>query len=126
MRIVFVFALVLTSAAAFSQTGYKLEFKVKGWSDSAVYLGHYYGESHYIKDTAQVKADGTFTFQDKAPLPQGVYFLVRKGKKGNNKIFDIVMGSDQTFSMETAAPEYILNMKVKGDDDNRLFFENMV
>lgn len=125
MRIVFVFALVLTSAAAFSQ-GYKLEFKVKGWKDSAVYLGNYIGESTYIKDTAQVNPEGAFTFQDKTPLPQGMYFLVRKGKKGNIKIFDLVMGSDQTFSMETSAPEYITNMKVKGDDDNRLYFENMI
>src|SRR5882724_9012691 len=114
MRIVFVFALVLASATVFSQSGYKLEFKVKGWSDSAVFLGHYYGESTYIKDTAQVKADGTFTFQDKTSLPQGVYFLVRKGKKGNSKMFDIVLGADQIFSMETAAPEYVINMKVKG------------
>jgi thiol-disulfide isomerase/thioredoxin len=125
MRILFVFAFILASATAFSQSGYKLEFKVKGWSDSAVYLGHYYGENTYIKDTAQVKADGTFTFQNKTQLPEGVYFLVRKGKKGNNKVFDIVMGNDQTFSIETASPEYILNMKVKGDDDNRIFFENI-
>ena len=125
MRIVIVFALVLASTVAFSQSGYKLEFKVKGWKDSAVYLGHYYGENTYIKDTAQVNAEGAFTFQDKATLPQGVYFLVRKGKKGNAKIFDVVIGSDQTFSIETASPEYVVNMKVKGDDDNRVFFENI-
>jgi thiol-disulfide isomerase/thioredoxin len=124
MRIVLIFAFVLTSTAAFSQ-GYKLEFKVKGWNDSAVYLGNYLGESTYIKDTAQVSSEGTFTFQNKTALPQGMYFLVRKGKKGNIKVLDMVMGSDQTFSMETAVPDYVMNMKVKGDDDNRLFFENI-
>ncbi len=125
MRIVIVFALVLGSTVAFSQSGYKLEFKVKGWKDSAVYLGHYYGENTYIKDTAQVNAEGAFTFQDKTALPQGVYFLVRKGKKGNAKIFDVVVGKDQTFSIETASPEYVVNVKVNGDDDNRVFFENI-
>ncbi|HTH54702.1 MAG TPA: thioredoxin-like domain-containing protein [Cyclobacteriaceae bacterium] len=126
MRIVFVLGLLLLSTWAFSQTGYKLEFKVKGWKDSAVYLGHYYGENTYIKDTAKVSSDGAFIFQKKENLPQGVYFLVRKSSKGNNKVFDFVIGQDQTFALETAAPEYIVNMKVKGDDDNRLFFENIL
>lgn len=125
MRIVLAFALVLASDLAFSQAGYKLDFRVKGWKDSAVYLGHYYGESTYIKDTAQVTADGVFTFQDKSALPQGMYFLVRKTSKGNSKIFDFVIGQDQTFGIETASPEFVVNLKVKGDDDNRLFFEDI-
>jgi len=125
MRIVFALALLFISTLTFSQTGYKLEFKVKGWNDSAVFLGHYYGENTYIKDTAKVAPDGTFKFQKKEALPQGVYFLVRKTAKGNSKVFDFVMGQDQTFSLETAAPEYVVNMKVTGDDDNRLFFENI-
>lgn len=125
MRIVFVVALLLTSTLAFSQTGYKIDFKVTGWKDSAVYLGHYYGESTWIKDTTQVKPDGTFTFQKKEVLPQGVYFLVRKSPKGNSKMFDFVVGYDQTFSIETSAPDYVINVKVKGDDDNRLYFEDI-
>lgn len=126
MRILFVFAFALISTLTFSQAGYKLEFKVKGWKDSAVYLGHYYGENTYIKDTAQVSADGSFTFQDKTSLPQGVYMLVRKSPKGANmKVLDLVIGQDQTFSIETSSPDYVVNLKVKGDDDNRLFFENI-
>src|SRR5258708_35662555 len=125
MRIVFILALVLISNIAFSQSGYKLDFKVKGWKDSAVYLGHYRAENTYIKDTAQVNAEGAFTFQDRNALTQGVYFLVRKNGKGNSKIFEFVMGQDQTFSLETASPEVVVSMKVKGDEDNRLFFENI-
>jgi thiol-disulfide isomerase/thioredoxin len=125
MRIVFAFGILLASTLAFSQTGYKIDFKVSGWKDSAVYLGHYYGENTYIKDTAKVNQEGVFSFQKKETLPQGVYFLVRKSGKGNAKVFDFVIGSNQTFSLETSAPEYVVNMKVKGDDDNRLFFENI-
>lgn len=125
MRFVFTLGLLFVSILAFSQTGYKLDFKVKGWKDSAVFLGHYYGENTYIKDTAKVNSEGAFTFQKKEALPQGVYFLVRKTAKGNSKIFDFVIGQDQTFALETAAPEYVSNINVKGDDDNRLFFENI-
>ena len=40
-------------------------------------------------------------------------------------MFDFVVGHDQTFTLETSAPEYVTHMKVKGDDDNRLFFEDI-
>jgi len=130
MRSVFVFAFVvctslLVSRCAFSQTGYKIDFKINGWKDSVVYLGHYFNDNTYIKDTAQVKPDGTFTFQKKEPLLQGVYFLVRKKGKNNAKIFDFVIGQDQTFSMETSDPKFMEDMKVKGDEDNKLYFENI-
>jgi thiol-disulfide isomerase/thioredoxin len=124
MKIIFSSLLVLVSSFGFSQ-GYKIDFKITGWKDSAVYLGHYYGESTYIKDTAQVASDGSFSFDDKTSLPQGVYFLVRKHGKSNAKIFDFVIGKNQKFSMETSDPEYVVKMKVKGDEDNRLFFENI-
>jgi thiol-disulfide isomerase/thioredoxin len=126
MRIVSVLSFLLISTVATSQTGYKIDFKVKGWKDSAVYLGHYYIENTYIKDTAKVSPDGTFAFQKKETLPQGVYMLVRKNAKGGNvRVFDFVIGSDQTFSIETSAPDYVVNVKVKGDEDNRLFFEDI-
>jgi peroxiredoxin len=106
---------------SFSQTGYKIDFKVNGWKDTTVYLGHYYGEQHYIKDTARVNSQGIFHFDNAKPLPQGVYFLVLK----NSKIFDFVVGKNQHFAIETSSTDYIKNMVVKGDEDNKIFLENM-
>jgi thiol-disulfide isomerase/thioredoxin len=114
--------------SAFSQTGYRIDFKIKNWKDTTVYLGSYYGESTIIKDTAQVKS-GAFYFDGKKPLPEGAYYLVL----AKNKLFDFVVGKDQTFALETSAnpadnlriDEYIKNMVVKGDADNQLFFDNM-
>src|SRR5882724_2654361 len=110
MRVLIVVALVFLSNLSFSQTGYKLDFKVKGWKDTVVYLGHYYAENTYIKDTAQVDKDGAFTFQDSKQLPQGSYFLVKKVGKGNVKIFDFVIGQNQKFGLETSSPDYLNNM----------------
>jgi thiol-disulfide isomerase/thioredoxin len=112
----------LIGISAQAQSGYKINFKIKGWKDTTVYLAHYFGESKYIKDTARVKSDGTFFFDNKNTLPQGVYFLVV------NKvlIFDFVIGKNQFFTLETDKDDYIAHMKVTGDDDNRLFFEDMV
>ncbi|HEX6224563.1 MAG TPA: redoxin domain-containing protein [Chryseolinea sp.] len=122
MRVLFFLSFLSISSWAIGQSGYRLDFKVNGLKDTIVYLGHFYGEATYIKDTAQVNSAGEFTFDGKNTLRQGVYFLVL----GKNKQFDLVIGHDQQFFMATDRKEYIQNMRVTGDDDNKLFFENMI
>lgn len=121
-RFLSIFFFLLITVSGFAQQGYNLKFKVDGWKDTTVYLGHYYGESTYIKDTAKVNTNGEFQFEGKKPLGHGVYFLVLD----KSKIFELVVGSNQHFSMGTSSADYVKNMKVTGDVDNKLFFENMV
>src|SRR6476660_2136533 len=121
MKIRFILFFMVCSVSALAQSGYKISFKIKGWKDTTAYLGHFYGESTYIKDTARVNKLGEFFFDNKTTLPQGVYFLV----VNKNKIFDFVVGDDQFFTLETEAPDYVPNMKIVGDEDNKLFFENI-
>lgn len=122
MRFVLLFfMLALIGISAQAQSGYKINFKIKGWKDTTVYLAHYYGESKYIKDTARVKSDGSFFFDNKNTLRQGVYFLVLN----KTLIFDFVIGKNQFFTLETDKDDYIAHMKVSGDDDNKLFFEDL-
>ena len=121
MRFTVFIACLLFSSYAVAQTGYKIDFKVKGWKDTTAYLGHYFSESTYIKDTAKVNSLGVFTFEGKQALPQGVYFVVL----AKNRIFDFVIGSDQLFSLETTSDDYLKNMKATGDEDNQLFIENV-
>lgn len=102
--------------------GYQLNFKVKGWRDTTAYLGYYYADQPYLKDTARVNSAGMFSFDNKNPLPQGVYFIVLN----KSRIFDLVVGADQTFAIETNSEDYIKHVVVKGDEDNKIFFENMV
>src|SRR5687767_8714925 len=122
MRLVLFALCVMLSSLCAAQPGYHIQFNVTGLKDTVVHLGHFYGDATYLKDTAQVNSQGEFFFDGKKPLRQGVYFLVL----GKNKQFDFVLGNDQQFSMTTDRKEYIRNMKVNGDEDNRLFFENMV
>jgi thiol-disulfide isomerase/thioredoxin len=121
MRLSIVLLFWISAIITYAQSGYKIDFKVKGWKDTTVYLGHYYGEQTYLKDTARANAQGAFYFDNAKTLPQGVYFLVLN----KSKIFDFVVGSDQQFTLETASEDYVKNMIVKGDEDNQLFFENM-
>ena len=122
MRSLFLAACLLIPTISFSQSGYNIQFKIVGLKDTIVYLGHFYGEATYIKDTAQVNSQGVFAFDGKNTLRQGVYFLVL----GTNKQFDMVMGKDQHFAMATDRKEYYKHMVVTGDEDNKLFFENMM
>ncbi len=122
MRIVVIIIGLVLSISSWAQSGYKIDFTIKGLKDSTAYLGYYYGESTYVKDTAHVNATGNFQFSSSTNLPQGVYFLVLN----KTRIFEFVLGNDQQFQMETSTADYIKNMKVTGDEDNKIFFENMM
>ncbi|MGE0773295.1 MAG: thioredoxin-like domain-containing protein [Cyclobacteriaceae bacterium] len=120
IRIAWVLAMVGLCTKA--QTGYQLDFKIKGLKDTTIYLGYYYGEQTYIKDTTRVNSDGSFRFDGNQSLPHGVYFIVLN----KTRLFEMAMSADQQFSLATTTDDYVKNMKVTGDEDNRLFFENMV
>jgi thiol-disulfide isomerase/thioredoxin len=111
---------VALSFTATAQTGYKIEFQVKGWKDTTAYLGSYYGEQTRLNDTARVNSTGHFFFDNAKALPQGVYFIVLN----KSKIFDFVISANQRFSIETSTDDFS-NATVKGDPDNTLFFENL-
>ncbi len=116
------FSALFISVSMLAQPGYKIDFKIKGLKDTTAYLGNYYGESTYLVDTAHVDHEGAFSFFGKKTLPQGVYLLVMN----KTKIFDLVVGHDQSFNLETNTEDYVKNMKVTGDQDNKLFFDNMI
>jgi hypothetical protein len=121
MRTLLLSLLLSTSFSALAQNGYKIEFKVDGLKDTTAYLGYYYGESTFVKDTAKVDSKGQFIFDGKKPLDQGVYFLVLD----KTRLFDFVVSADQQFALTTNTNDYFKNMVVTGDQDNQLFFENM-
>lgn len=112
----------LCSVSLKAQEGYSLDFQVKGWSDTTAYLGYYYGESTYIKDTATVDSKGKFSFEANESLDKGMYMLVLD----KTKAFEFLVGADQQFGLTTDTSNYITNMQVSGDVNNRVFFENMM
>lgn len=116
----FLALLFVSFGAAAQSPAYKLDFTIEGIKDTTLLLGHYYGESTYAKDTAQSK-NGVFTFDGKKPLAPGVYFLIL----GKARLFEFLVYGNQKFAMSTSTKDYIGNMKVTGDNDNQLFFEQM-
>lgn len=117
------FLLISASLHAQSKPGYELKFKLTGLKDTAIYLGYYYAEGTYIRDTARVNSKGEFLFDGKEKLPQGIYFLILD----KTRVFEpgFVIGLSQHFTLESTFLDPVKNMVVRNDPDNKLFFENL-
>jgi thiol-disulfide isomerase/thioredoxin len=105
-----------------SQSGHSIKVKIKPLKDSVVYIGHYYGDKTYVKDTARVDADGNAVFEGKEPLPGGIYLIVLPTKK----FVEIVVDKEQHFSLETDTSDLVRKMKVKGSEENLHFYKYLV
>ena len=99
--------------------GYKIHAKVTGVVSDTCYLGHYYGQHQYIDDTLIAGPKGEILFQGKEPLPGGIYFIVTPTKK----FFEFIINKEQELWLETDTADLVKNMKVKGSDENKVFYE---
>jgi thiol-disulfide isomerase/thioredoxin len=114
--------LALSLTASFGQNGYSIDFTINGWKDTTVYLCYAQGEGNFVRDTTKCDHHGHFAFTGKKTIPQGVYFLVLNKTRIP---FDFVIGREQHFKMETDTGKYVQAMKIKGDLDNTLFFNDI-
>ncbi|MEX2234606.1 MAG: thioredoxin-like domain-containing protein [Cyclobacteriaceae bacterium] len=121
MRLPLTILLTICAFSCLAQDGYNIQFKVSGLKDTTVYLGYFINESSFVKDTATVNSKGEFAFQGSKPLLAGVYMLVLNRAKQ----FEFLVADDQHFTLVTDRTDYVQNMKISGDRDNTLFFENI-
>ena len=114
-------ALMMFSTLAFSQKlGYQIKVKIDGFDKGELYLGYFYGDKQYIKDTAYVEANGLFYFEGNEPLDPGIYMVVLPP---DNKYFQLLINeNEQWLSVETKLPTMDTNMKITGSKDNELFY----
>lgn len=113
-----VFILITGFANSFGQNGYNVKIKINGLKDSLIYLANYYGEKQYLKDSSKADATGNVIFKGEEKLPGGIYMIVLPGKK----YFEVIIDKEQNFSVETDTVDYVKNMKIKGSDENLLFY----
>ncbi len=99
--------------------GFKIRVKIAGVVNDTCYLGHYYGQHQYIDDTTIANSKGEMAFTGKEPLPGGIYFILYSKKK----YFEFIINKEQELSLETDTVEAVKNMKIKGSDENKLFYE---
>ena len=101
-------------------TGCSIKITSKGLKDGSMcILACYLGDKNFIKDSAKSNAKGEVIFANAEKYDQGIYLFVQP----NKKYFDFVMDAGQNFTLETDTLDFIKNMKVKGSEENRFFFE---
>lgn len=104
---------------ALADEGYELRFKINGLKDSLVHIANYYGEKQYLKDSAYADANGNILFKGTESLPGGIYLFVFP----NKTYFEFLIDKEQKFSLECQLGNVIETMKIKGSNDNILFYE---
>jgi hypothetical protein len=109
------------SLISFASDGYHIKIKVKGLNQDSIFFGYQYGDKQYVKDTIQKNKDGWFHAKGDEALQGGVYMVVLPP---DNKYFEILVDEkNQEFSVETNIEDLTTNMKIKGSEDNKIFYE---
>lgn len=119
---VFIFSLfqILLFSVAGQAQGYKIDVTIGDYTSEQVFLGFRRADKVYSKDTTTL-VNGKYTFEGAEPLPPGVYLVLMPP---DNKFFEfVVTKAEQQFSLETKAPDFFKNLKVKGGKDNNLLLE---
>lgn len=101
------------------KAGYQIEFQIKDCQPGNVILAYYYGDKQYIKDSTKVDASGKFTFKGEDALDEGIYITVMPP---DNKYFEVIIDSDQHFSMASNYGSLVPDMQVKGNLENQRFY----
>lgn len=100
-------------------TGFKLEFKVDGISDSTLIMANYYGLKQYYYDTLRLNAKGVYEFEEDS-IPGGIYMVVMPDK-GSYFEF-IVDGKEKLIRMETKFGSLMEDMRVINSEENHKFY----
>ncbi|MBC7383166.1 MAG: DUF5106 domain-containing protein [Bacteroidia bacterium] len=98
--------------------GYNISITIKGYPNKKFFLGYYFGDKQYLRDSTTSDKTGKMVFKGDKPLEGGVYLLASAEK---NLIFDFVI-SEPVFTLETDTADLVNNMKIKGSPENDVFF----
>lgn len=99
--------------------GYNIKVKINGLkTGDTLFLANYYGDKQYLKDTSIATAGGQIQFDGKEKLGKGIYLVVLPGKQ----YFEIIVGDEQNFTLETDNKDYTQNMKVTNSSENSAFY----
>lgn len=110
---------LFTSLSSFSQNGYTIKGKIRGWHDTVCYLGNYYGKFNSVKDTVKIDKEGNYVFKGKENLPGGIYLIIFPNKSW----LEILVDKEQNMTLETDTGKLVESMKVKGSDENAMFYK---
>lgn len=113
------FAVMSTSAQSNSstQSNFRLSLKINGLANQPVYLGYYFADKQYIRDTSKFDASGNAVFQLEKVPEKGMYLVVLENKKW----FEIVLDSVKNLSISTDTSDLAGKLQAS-DYQNKAFY----
>ncbi len=99
------------------KNGYEIDVTIDGLQDSSIFLAYHFGDKQYIKDTISLSKTGSAKFSGNETLPQGIYMIVLPG----NKYFEILISTDQFFSLGCSYSDFFSTLKFAGSEENTAF-----
>ncbi len=117
-KILSVVFLCFISLTVLAKDAYNFSVTIKGYGNRKFFLGYYFGDKQYLRDSAFTDASGKMIFKGEKVLEGGIYLIATADK---SLLFDFVM-TEMFFSLDTDSIDIIDNMKVKGSAENDVFF----
>lgn len=117
-RIVVLSGLILLQLAAMAQPGHEIKVTFKPFKNQYIYLGHYFGKTYPIIDSAKLDANGNAVFKGAKTLPGGIYLIGYPNKAG---FFEILVDKQQRFSVIADTATIRTGIKFLNSPDNTLF-----
>lgn len=102
-----------------SGQGYDIRIKINGLAEKQVILGHYLSKSMYPDDTTMLDSKGSGSFAGNKKFPDGMYLLYLP----NSRYFEIILGEDQTFSLEVDTTDFLNSLTIKDSEENLVFLD---
>lgn len=114
---------VLGCSFAKADGGYNIKVHIDGLADSTVYLGYYFGDKQYVKDTLKLDKKANGAFKGDKKLEGGIYFVLVPG----NTIFELMIDNEQNFSVSTkftgAPADLTKYLKSEGSDEVKMYVD---
>jgi thiol-disulfide isomerase/thioredoxin len=103
------------------EPGYHISIGIDNYEKDSLFLGYYYGDKQYLRDTAIAGAGGKFVFTGEEPLPGGMYLVVMPP---DNDYFQLVINEgEQEFAVHTSRENPVNDITIEGSPDNQLFYD---
>ncbi|MBL0066969.1 MAG: DUF1090 family protein [Chitinophagaceae bacterium] len=116
-RILLSLGLLLT-ITGFAQSGYEIKVTFKPFKKQYIYLGHYFGKTYPIIDSAMLNDKSEAVFKGDKKLQGGIYLIGYPNKAG---FFEILVDKQQHFSVLADTATLRKGAQFLNSSDNTLF-----
>jgi thiol-disulfide isomerase/thioredoxin len=120
--VLFLISFIIIQQSLFGQS-LNIQFEIEGLPNQDIIIAHHFGENTLVDDTIHLNNDGYGVFKRDSLLPKGLYLCIYP----DHSYFEFILDDDQEFEVKTtigkSAEDYIKNMKLKGTDINKVFFD---